>query len=499
VKPVFVKTFGCKVNYAESGAFGDLLRRVGYTPLDVQGSDLASPDEVERPVVFVNSCCVTLEAERKAAQFVRSVKRRYPQSTVLFTGCAARNHTVRETYTQAGAEVFDFYPQAFDWLMEHTRGVRTDWHSDGRRSFTGQQPDGEQPSALRGPRSAEPVGGAVINADRGLRTADASLPTGIVAPARARAFIKVQDGCHNCCTFCIIPFVRPYASRPFGEVIDEAQRKLDEGHRELVLTGVNIGHYGLTPVASIGEVASDKLWGRGKLYAAVPGHPTLCDLIDALLAILGDSQRLRISSIEPEDLTPRFFEQLRHPRMCPHLHLPLQSGSDKVLADMRRLYTAADYRAIAAQFRRACPAGALTTDIMAGFPTETLDDFAQTLELVSEAQFEKVHAFPYSPRPGTRAGRLPQLPRAEILSRNRRLIAHSQSVADAQWLRRVGSTAEVLLEDSDAGSGTWAGHGAAYEAVELPLGAPLAAAGAMLRVRLERYAGQGRFAAALAA
>jgi threonylcarbamoyladenosine tRNA methylthiotransferase MtaB len=441
------------VNYAESGAFGDLLRRAGYTPLDVQGSELATTDEVERPVVFVNSCCVTLEAERKAAQFVRSVKRRYPQSSVLFTGCAARNHTVRAKYTAAGAEVFDFYPQAFDWLLEHVRPAAAAWS----------------------PASPVPAG----------------LPTGVVAPSRARAFIKVQDGCHNCCTFCIIPFVRPYASRPFAEIVEEAELKLAEGHRELVLTGVNIGHYGLTPVASIGEVASDKLWGRGKLYAAVPGHPTLFDLIDALLALLGPGQRLRISSIEPEDLTPRFFEQLQHPRMCPHLHLPLQSGSDKVLADMRRLYTAEDYLAIAAQFRRACPEGALTTDIMAGFPTETLDDFAQTLEVVTAAGFEKVHAFPYSPRPGTRAARMPQVPRSEILHRNRRLIAHSQGVADRQWRARVGSTCEVLLEASEA-AGAWVGHGAAYEAVRLR-GEPTLQAGDLRSVQLMAYRGGGSF------
>jgi threonylcarbamoyladenosine tRNA methylthiotransferase MtaB len=461
VKPVFVKTFGCKVNYAESGAFGDLLRRAGYTPLDVQGTDLASADEVERPVVFVNSCCVTLEAERKAAQFVRSVKRRYPQSTVLFTGCAARNHTVREKYTAAGAEVFDFYPQAFDWLLGNLQPVAAAF----------QPPEGGR---------------------AGTAAAANELPTGVVAPSRVRAFVKVQDGCHNCCTFCIIPFVRPYASRPFAEIIEEAERKLAEGHRELVLTGVNIGHYGLTPVASVHEVASDRLWGRGKLYTAIPGHPTLFDLMDALLALLGPDQRLRISSIEPEDLTPRFFEQLQHPRMCPHLHLPLQSGSDKVLADMRRLYTAGEYLAIAEQFRRACPAGALTTDIMTGFPTETLDDFAQTLEVVSAAGFEKVHAFPYSPRPGTRAGRLPQVARPEIRDRNRRLIAHSQAVADERWQGRTGENCLVLLEASDAAAGGWVGHGAAYEEVRLPAAARLNA-GDMVPVRLTAYRGRGTF------
>jgi threonylcarbamoyladenosine tRNA methylthiotransferase MtaB len=405
---------------------------------------------------------------------------------VLFTGCAARNHTVREKYAAAGAEVFDFYPQAFDWLVSNFEATKTAWTETAE-------------SEVRSPESEPTIGDLPAgrddsnDSDLGLRTADLPLPTGVIAPSRARAFIKVQDGCHNCCTFCIIPFVRPYASRPFAEIVEEAQRKLDEGQRELVLTGVNIGHYGLTPIASVSEVASDKLWGRGKLYAAVPGHPTLFDLIDALLAILGEGQRLRISSIEPEDLTDRFFDQMQHPRMCPHLHLPLQSGSDKVLADMRRLYSSAEYLVIAERFRRACPQGALTTDIMTGFPTETLDDLAATLEVVSAARFEKVHAFPYSPRPGTRAGRQPQLPRAEILSRNRRLIAHSQAIADLQWAKCVGRPAEVLLEEYEAATGRWSGHGGAYEHVhltDLPAGA---GPGRMVTATLTEHSGQGEF------
>jgi threonylcarbamoyladenosine tRNA methylthiotransferase MtaB len=480
VKPIFIKTFGCKVNYAESGAFGDLLRRAGYTPLDVQGSDLASADEVERPVVFVNSCCVTLEAERKAAQFVRGVKRRYPQASVLFTGCAARNHTVREQYSAAGAEVFDFYPQAFDWLMENLHPAEENWNASTAEYGLSD--------ASMGTGNREQSGGANHSP-----TFPSTLPTGVVAPSRARAFIKVQDGCHNCCSFCIIPFVRPYASRPFAEIIQEAERKLDEGQRELVLTGVNIGHYGLTPVASVHEVASDKLWGRGKLYNAIPGHPTLFDLIDALLAMLGPGQRLRISSIEPEDLTERFFEQLTHPRMCPHLHLPLQSGSDKGPVDMRRLYTADEYLAIAERFRAACPGGSLTTDIMTGYPTEGQTEFAATLELVSAARFEKVHAFPFSPRPGTRAGRLPQLPRSEIRERNRRLIAHSQAIADAQWQARVGDTVDLLLEDYDASAGVWTGHGAAFEEVRWQSPMFEQPRSEMRTLRLDSYIGGGRF------
>jgi threonylcarbamoyladenosine tRNA methylthiotransferase MtaB len=256
------------------------------------------------------------------------------------------------------------------------------------------------------------------------------------------------------------------------------------------LTGVNIGHYGMTPIDSKEAIASDKYWQRSKLYAKVEGHPSLFDLIDAVLARLPEGHRLRISSIEPEDIEARFFEQLSHPRMCPHLHLPLQSGSDKVLGDMRRLYDSREYMRIVADFRRVCPAGALSTDIIVGYPSEGADHFDETLALCEAAQFERIHGFPFSPRQGTRAAMLPQLPRETVLERNRRLIAHCSRIADARWARFVGSSAQLLIEEQHGGE--YFGHGEAYQLVRISgdeCDANLA--GRIVDVSLDSYNGEG--------
>jgi threonylcarbamoyladenosine tRNA methylthiotransferase MtaB len=462
--PVFIKTFGCKVNYSESVSFADLLRDSGFTPLEIASAEMPTADEVARPVVFINSCCVTKEAERKAQQFVRRVKRERPDSEVLFSGCAARNYATRKVYETLGARVFSFYPEAFEWVKEHVADDRNDLSVRAELA------------------SAREAIAIAVGGDK-LRPYD-----------RARAFLKIQDGCHNCCTFCIIPFVRPYVSRPVNEVMAEVERRLDEGIREIVLTGVNIGHYGLTPVAPVHEIASEQHFRRSKLYTPVAGHASLWELLDAILARLdrahaaGFSARLRISSIEPEEIEPRFFAQLAHPRMCPHLHLPLQSGSDKVLSDMRRLYDLPTYMQRVESFRAACPDGALTTDILVGFPTESEADFAQTLAVCNEARFEKVHGFPFSPRPGTRAALLPQLPAGTAPQRNRALLDHCATIADAQWSRFVGRSTQVLVEERSAG--WWQGHGAAYQEVRLPVGA-VDLTNQLVLVALTEFAEQG--------
>lgn len=524
MKTVFIKTFGCKVNYTESVAFSELLSEAGFFPREMVGSSL--PEEVRdaAPIVFVNSCCVTQEAERKAAQFTRRIRREYPGSEVLFSGCGARNHLTKPRYEEAGARVFDFYTQAFEWLKSSSASLRA-CESEGRSGA-------QSPPEIGIDTGAPPVPpGLIGSADRRVRDSDSMTDTavhptetmagaeapplnqdgpvrgpaptqnvietpatpfesGIVERARSRCFIKVQDGCHNCCTFCIIPFVRPYASRPIGEIIAEVDRRVDQGYCELVLTGINIGNYGKTPVDTLENIASDKHWKRGRLYQRAPGHPTFFDLVEAILDRLPDGVRLRISSIEPEHIEDRFFEQFKHPRMCPHLHLPLQSGSDEVLTDMRRLYCVDDYRSVAAKFRAACPTGALTTDILVGFPTETESHFQETLELCIELGFERVHGFPYSVRPGTRAARMKQLERQTIQARNRQLIGHCNSIAEQRWRRFIGSDCTVLIEEQHRGE--WVGHGEAYQVVRLADVRGDVRQGSLVQVKLTSY-GDGGF------
>jgi threonylcarbamoyladenosine tRNA methylthiotransferase MtaB len=468
VRPVFIKTFGCKVNYTESVAFAELAARRGLLPIELTGASLDCAEAGGPPVVFINSCCVTAEAERKAAQFVRRIRREHPRCEVLFSGCGARNHLTRQKYIDAGARVFDFHTEAFEWLAgQDDTGVDA----------------GEAVEAAKAHFSVEEP--------------DVPFESGIIGTARSRAFIKVQDGCRNFCTFCVIPFVRPYASRPVDEVLDEAERFIDQGFRELVLTGINIGHYGMTPVDSAENIATAKHWKRSRLYSRREDHPSFFDLVDSLLERIPEGTRLRVSSIEPEDIDDRFFEQLVHPRMCPHLHLPLQSGSDRVLGEMRRLYTTAEYARVAEQFRRACPDGALTTDILVGFPAETEQDFQQTLEVCSQLQFERIHGFPFSPRPGTAAARMKQLARTEVQERNRRLIAHCAPIAEERWRRFVGSQSSVLVEERLDG-GAYSGHGEAYQQVRLRTTQGEVEPGQIVQVKLEDFR-EGRFFARIPA
>lgn len=430
---VYIKTFGCKVNYAESVAFADSLRAAGLDAHELTGARLPEllPD-TEPPAVLVNSCCVTTEAERKALQFVRRLRREHPNVDILFTGCGARHPDIRQRYVEAGAQVFDYYPAAVDWLK-------------ARAGSSAGHPD------------LHP------------------------APKRSRAFIKIQDGCTCRCSYCIIPDVRPYYSRPPDEIQSEVERCIVAGYRELVLTGVNSGHYGRAPFRR--EGAADMEFEAGTDLARYQ----LCDLLDDVLAGLPDEHRVRLSSIEPEDVTDRLIEQLAHPRMCPHLHMPVQSGSDAVLEAMGRRYGAAQYLDIVHRFRRACPNGSVTTDILVGYPTESADDFAATLRLCTSAGFERIHGFPFSRRPGTPAAQLPPLPRMEVRRRNRELIAHCAEIADQRWRRFVGGDCAVIVEEQ--ADGMLKGHGEAYQIVHVPP-PPNAAEliGQCLPIRLASYA-----------
>jgi threonylcarbamoyladenosine tRNA methylthiotransferase MtaB len=440
---IYIKTFGCKVNQTDSDALCAALQRQQLRALPF---DAAAPVNADS-VVIVNTCCVTAEAERKALQFVRKMRREHPAALLLLTGCSARNAASNSAYLEAGAVIAPWYTDAIDWLRER--------HATG-----GVAPEVCGPAA---PESRQ----------------------------RTRAFIKVQDGCCNYCAYCIVPSVRRFASKPLAAVLAEARQYLAAGQRELVLTGVNIGHYGMLPVWPDGHSAPEPAQ-----YGPIAGHPQLCDLLDAMLDLLPEGHRLRLSSVEPETVTPRLLELLAHPRMCPHLHMPLQSGSDAVLGAMRRRYTAGEYLALVARFRQACPAGSVTSDILVGYPTETEEDFARTLAVCQAAAFERVHGFPFSPRPGTAAAQLAPLPRPVVQQRNRALIAHCRHIADAAWVRFVGQRIEVLIEErqgpSTDSNAVWAGHGPSYQIVKtaLPVDHPLAGrelAGSMITVRLDGY------------
>jgi len=247
------------------------------------------------------------------------------------------------------------------------------------------------------------------------------------ATARSRAMLKVQDGCPGDCAYCIVPKVRPdVRSTPIDEAVRQLEAFIGRGYREVVICGIHLGLYG----ADLGPRAD------------------LADLVERLLAVPGLG-RLRLSSIEPMEVSDRLLALVRDEpeRLCPHLHLPLQSGDDGVLRQMRRPYTRGDYLGAVARIRDALPLPAVTTDVLVGFPGETDEAFAQTLCILREAGFSRIHAFPFSRRPGTRAADMAdQVPRETVRARREAASALGRELAAAYRAALVGRPARVVVE-----------------------------------------------------
>lgn len=378
-----VETLGCKVNQADSEAIAAELIARGLRPVGAE----ASAD-----VVVVNTCTVTHLGDRSSRQLISQARRASSESLVVATGC----------YAQVSPAAVAALP-GVDLVIPNTeKTVLAD--TIVRRIF---QLDPSTAIPL-------PMFPAADNPDDRLLAE---------ILGRTRAQIKVQDGCDNRCTYCIVPTARGASrSRGIAEIVAFAQRKAAAGIQEIVLTGVHLGDYHPTPAADLG------------------------DLLAALLRET-DMPRIRVSSLEPEDFRLEWLDLWANPRLCRHLHLPLQSGSDRVLRKMARRYTSARYREIARAAHAAIPELALTTDIIVGFPGEAEDDAEQTFALASELGFAKMHVFRFSARAGTAAARMrPQVGEAQKRARAERLLALNAELSQSFRARFLGRAVEVLWE-----------------------------------------------------
>lgn len=351
-----IRTLGCKVNHYESQQVAALLRSRGWVESDSSEAD----------VRIVNSCSVTIEAASKSRQSVRRAVR----LPILDTGSRSRTIVIGCWATsdpQAAAGI-----SGVDAVVTH--------HEDVHRRLTDLLNQWEAKSDSNQPRPIA-VGTRALPL-LGQRQTD-----------QQRAFLKIQDGCDAHCTYCIIPRLRPALwSKPINDVIEEARRLVDAGHVEIVLTGIFLGAYG----------RSTALHRRQSPGAASP----LAQLIEHLCSDVPGLRRIRLSSLEPGDLDDTLLQCLRSlPQVVPHFHLPLQSGSNEILRRMNRQYTREDFMRLADRLAQAVDRPALTTDIIVGFPGESDADFRQTLDIVERARFIHIHAFPFSPRPGTAAAR----------------------------------------------------------------------------------------------
>lgn len=369
-----IVTLGCKVNRYESQYLTEGLARLGYRR--------AGKDE-PADLIIVNTCTITAESDSKSRKIIRRLHRDHPGAELIVTGCYA----TREPETLAEL------PGVSELIRD-----KADL-----------------------PRFLE---------TRGLP----SPPEGIEAfGTRHRAFVKVQDGCNAFCAYCIIPSVRPVLrSRPVAEVVTEVRRLIAGGFREIVLTGIHLGFYG------VDLEAEDPRGNR----------PDLARLVERLLE-LEARFRLRLSSLEAAELSDALLSLMaEHPdRICPHLHLPLQSGSDAVLAAMGRRQTSNVFLRICRKVRETLPSPALSTDVIVGFPGETEADFEATCRLVERIGFSKVHVFRFSPRDGTRAAAMtPRVTDKIVHDRATRLIAISERLREEYVRSRVGERSEALLE-----------------------------------------------------
>ncbi|MDH2346600.1 tRNA (N(6)-L-threonylcarbamoyladenosine(37)-C(2))-methylthiotransferase MtaB [Bradyrhizobium sp. SSUT77] len=352
--------------------------------------------------IVINSCAVTNEAVAQARQSIRKLRRERPGARIVVTGCAAQ--------TQSGM---------FADMAEVDRVVGND---DKMRS-----------SAWREARAAFDLGASEKVAVSDIMAVKAMAPHLIdgFASGLPRVFVQVQNGCDHRCTFCIIPFGRGNSrSVPMGAVVDQVRALVARGHAEIVLTGVDLTSYG-----------ND-----------LPGAPKLGMLTKQILRHVPELRRLRISSIDSieadNDLLDAIADDLR---LMPHLHLSLQSGDDMILKRMKRRHTRGDAIAFCDQVRRLRPDIALGADIIAGFPTETEEMFSRSLDLVEACGLTFLHVFPYSPRPGTPAARMPQVAGGAIKQRAKRLRAAGEAALRHRLQAEMGATREVLIESESHG------------------------------------------------
>ena len=383
---VYFLTLGCRVNQYETDAARRLFLDNGHENVD-------SPEDAD--VCIVNTCSVTGEADRKSSQMLRRMAKNNPDAVIVAMGCASelKNGEVpadivigtRDKNTVV-TKVEEFFAHRGKELTHSASHVRPEVSkSDEYHDF-----------------------GTVLS------------------PEGTRAFIKVEDGCNNFCTYCVIPYARGrVVSRSEESCLKEAEFLVSSGFKEIIVSGIHLCSYG-------------KDQGKDIL--------SLLELLKKIDSIEG-LERLRLGSLEPKSMTPEFIsglKELKH--LCPHFHLSLQSGSDTVLKRMNRKYTTAEYEDRVKALRAEFPDMSLTTDIITGFPEETEAEFNETIEYAKKLKFAKIHVFPYSEREGTKAADMPQMDMSIRKSRAKRLIEVSDELASEFASSMTGKEIEILIE-----------------------------------------------------
>ena len=412
---VAIYTLGCKLNQAETESLTAQLSQAGYQPV---------PPQEPADICIANTCTITHIADRKSRHWLRLARRRNPGALVIAAGC------------YAGRAPGELAPLA-DLVLDNAGKERLVEIITGLPSVS--------PSVIASPslpvilreRSDRRIS-LRVNSANGFPKNSANFSgekqSHFTHNARVRSLVKVQDGCTSRCAYCIVPEVRTVEfCLPAPEIIATIKEKTALGYKEVVLTGTKIGGYK--------DDGAD-----------------LAALVEQILATTG-IERLRLSSLQPQEISPALLALWQDKRLCPHFHLALQSGSDNILRRMRRRYSRDGYQQAISLITREIPRAAITTDIMVGFPGESEGDFEQSYRFCQEAGFASIHVFPFSPRPGTEAAAMPRQVSDKVKrERTRKMLELAQSCRQSFQQRFLGQTLPVLWErETSPGSGIYSG------------------------------------------
>lgn len=389
-KTVSFLTLGCKVNQYDSDAMRTIFLQQGYK---------AVKEEEEADVYVINTCSVTSIGDRKSRQMVRKIRRKHPQAVIAVAGC----------YAQIAPEIFEAMGDIDVIVGAQNRSKIVEYVEQAQKKE-------KTINAVKDIMSVTEFENLYVDADGETKT---------------RAFIKVQEGCDNYCTFCIIPFARgKLKSRKQKDAVEEIRRLVARGYREIVLTGIHLGNYGRD----------------------LHDGTSLATLVEELLRI-PNLLRIRMGSIESVELSDDLINLIKdEPRVCRHLHLPIQSGSDAVLRRMNRHYRLPEYKKLISELREKIPGLALTTDLIVGFPGETEENFMETLETLRELRFSAIHVFPYSQRTGTPAAVFPnQVPGDIKKDRVHRVQELEKEISKEYRKTFLQKTVHVLIEEEKNG------------------------------------------------
>ena len=397
MKRIAFMTLGCKVNQADTASMQELFRQAGYTVCDFTE---------EADVYVVNTCVVTNTGQQKSRQMIRRAIRKENDALIVVTGC----------YPQTAAEEVKAI-DGVDLIIGTQDRAKIVTLVEAALEKKQNQTDDEVRPWKQGVQFEEMSGG---------NEAD-----------KTRAYLKIQEGCNQYCSYCIIPYARgPIRSRNLHSIREEVQRLTEAGYKEIVLIGIHLGCYG----------------------KEMKDGTTLYDAVQAALSVPA-LQRLRLGSLESVEVEERLLDLMEtDKRLCPHLHLPLQSGCDKVLKDMHRPYDTKRFATLLEQIRKKVPGIAVTTDVIVGFPGETEEEFAATCDFVKQCGFAKMHVFPYSKRKGTpAAARQDQIPEKVKKKRAENLAELDREMQQAYFVENIGKAHTVLVEQvvskTTAGSG----------------------------------------------